>query len=122
MELLINIAVILIALLHIYILVLEVFLWTESRTRKIFGITNEQAQLTKTMASNQGVYNGFLAAGLLWSLITPNQLVAIEFKFFFLACVFLAGLYGSVTVHKRIIFIQALPAFITLVLLSFNYK
>jgi len=104
----------LVALLHIYILVLEMFLWDKPAGRKAFGLSKEQAQSTKTLAANQGLYNGFLAAGLIWGLILMDGGAAI--RIFFLVCVLVAGLYGAATASKKILFVQALPAAIGLAL------
>lgn len=103
----------LIALLHVYILVLEIFLWDKPYGLKAFGNTPEKAQLTKVMAQNQGLYNGFLAAGLFWSLVAPAS-YAVALANFFLACVLVAGIYGGPTASKKIIFIQAVPALLAL--------
>lgn len=110
-----NIVIGLIAVLHIYILVLEMFLWETPRARKAFGLTHEFATSTKVLAANQGLYNGFLAAGLIWGLYLGPTGFAV--KVFFLVCVLVAGLYGAATANKRILFIQAIPASIGLVLL-----
>ena len=107
-----NVAVALIGLLHVYILVLEMFLWNTPRGRKAFGLTPEFAQATKTLAANQGLYNGFLAAGLFWGLSLGVAGDAI--KVFFLLCVLVAGLYGAATASRRILLVQALPAAIGL--------
>lgn len=96
----------LIALLHVYILVLEMFLWTTPRAMKAFGTTPELAAQTRALAANQGLYNGFLAAGLIWGLITGSAAIQL----FFLACVAVAGLYGAATANRRILFIQTVPA------------
>ena len=103
----------LIALLHVYILVLEMFLWDKPYGLKAFGNTPEKAQLTKVMAQNQGLYNGFLAAGLFWSLVAPAS-YAVALADFFLACVLVAGIYGGLTASKKIIYIQAVPALLAL--------
>lgn len=103
----------LVGLLHVYFLVLEMFLWTTSRGRRIFGMTREQADATATLAKNQGLYNGFLAAGLFWSLVAAPP-VAHQVRLFFLLCVFVAGLYGATTVSRKILFAQALPAMLAL--------
>ncbi|MBX3175104.1 MAG: DUF1304 domain-containing protein [Gemmatimonadaceae bacterium] len=107
--------VLLVALLHIYILVLEMFLWTTPRGRRTFGLTPEFAEQSKVLAANQGLYNGFLAAGLLWGLSLREQGQGIVL--FFLICVLVAGLYGAATANKRILFVQAVPAALGLVLL-----
>ena len=96
-----------IALLHVYILVLEMFLW-RTRARRIFGMSAEQAETTATLAKNQGLYNGFLAAGLFWAEFSRTDFAARAC--FFLACVLIAGVYGGVTANRRILYIQALPA------------
>jgi putative membrane protein len=103
----------LVALLHVYILVLEMFLWTTPRGRAAFGLTPEFAQETKALAGNQGLYNGFLAAGLIWGLVAPTHLQK-PVLVFFLACVVVAGLYGAATANKRILLVQALPGAIAL--------
>jgi putative membrane protein len=110
-----NLVVLLIALLHVYILVLEMFLWTTPKGRKAFGLTPEFAEQTKVLAANQGLYNGFLAAGLFWGLYLGAQGFGVIV--FFLLCVLVAGLYGAATANKRILFIQAVPATIGLVLI-----
>ena len=96
----------LIALLHVYIMVLEMFMWTTPRALKAFGTTPELAAQTRVMAGNQGLYNGFLAAGLFWGLLTDAQ----DVQLFFLACVAVAGLYGAATANRRILFVQTVPA------------
>src|SRR5438270_3938204 len=106
-------AKILIALEHIYFLVLEMFLWEKPRTRAVFGMSAEQAAQSKVLAANQGLYNGFLAAGLIWSLLAPAG-YAMQLALFFLACVLVAGLYGGATANKRIWLVQALPAALAL--------
>jgi len=103
----------LVALEHIYFLVLEMFLWTTPRTRAAFGMSAEQAEQTRVLAANQGLYNGFLAAGLTWSLIAAEP-PARQLAIFFAGCVLVAGLYGGATANKRIWLLQALPAAITL--------
>ncbi|RCG30946.1 DUF1304 domain-containing protein [Sphaerisporangium album] len=110
-----DVVVAAIALLHVYILVLEMFLWTTPRAMKAFGTDPDLARKTKTLAANQGLYNGFLAAGLVWSLLAPDP-TAFHAKLFFLTCVAIAGLYGAATANRRILFIQTVPAVIALVL------
>lgn len=110
-----NAVVLLIAVLHVYILVLEMFLWDKPKGMKAFGLTPEFAAQTKVLAANQGLYNGFLAAGLFWGLYLGEA--GWQVKVFFLLCVLVAGLYGAATANKRILFIQAVPATIGLVLL-----
>src|SRR6188474_2757348 len=104
----------LVALEHIYFLLLEMFLWTAPRTRAAFGMTEQMAEATKVLAANQGLYNGVLAAGLAWSLLAPAA-YATQVAMFFLGCVVVAGLYGGYSVGMRILLIQALPAAIALV-------
>ena len=114
MALIANIVVALIALLHVYILVLEMFYWDKPLGMKAFGLTPESAAASKTLAANQGLYNGFLAAGLAWGLILGDGGLAV--KTFFLLCVFVAGIYGGLTAKKKILLIQALPAAVGLML------
>ena len=109
-----NSAVALIALLHVYILVLEMFLWTTPRGRRAFGLTPEFAEASRTLAANQGLYNGFLAAGLAWGLLLGPAGMGV--KLFFLGCILVAGLYGAATVGRRILFVQAVPAAIAIAL------
>ena len=113
-----NVFVALIALLHVYILVLEMFLWTSKRGRRAFGTTVEFADASKVLAANQGLYNGFLAAGLVWGLCLGPGGFAV--KVFFLACILVAGLYGGFTATRKILFIQAIPATITLALVVYT--
>ena len=115
MSMLANIVVALIALLHVYILVLEMFLWDKPVGLRAFGQTQAAATASKVLAANQGLYNGFLAAGLFWGLLLGNEGHAI--KLFFLGCVLVAGLYGAATANRKILFIQAIPAAIGLALL-----
>lgn len=114
---LISILVFLVALLHFYFLILEMFLWTKPLGLKTFRQSLEKAQLTSVLAANQGLYNGFLAAGLVWSLLHPSIDVARQLQIFFLSCVIVAGIYGAKTVNKRIFFVQSLPALATLLLI-----
>lgn len=104
----------LIALLHVYFLVLEMFLWTKPMGLKTFGMTQEVANASAVLAGNQGLYNGFLAAGLVWGLFTKRD--AQRICTFFLGCIVVAGVYGGLTAKLSILFIQALPALIALVL------
>ena len=105
----------LVALLHIYFMILEMFLWEKPLGLKVFGQTAEDAATTKVLAANQGLYNGFLAAGLLWGLYLGAA--GVHIQIFFLSCVFVAGVYGAATASKKILFIQAMPAAIGLALL-----
>jgi len=109
-----NVVVALVALLHVYILVLEMFLWDKPVGLRAFGQTLEAATASKVLAANQGLYNGFLAAGLFWGLSLGPAGTSI--KGFFLACVLVAGLYGAATASRKILFVQAVPAAIGLVL------
>jgi putative membrane protein len=102
----------LVALLHVYFLVLEMFLWTTPIGQKTFKRTVQEQQDTKVLAANQGLYNGFLAAGLVWSFVATS---GYDIRLFFLACVVVAGLYGAATAAKQILFVQALPALAALV-------
>jgi putative membrane protein len=117
MALVADLLVLLIAALHIYFLVLEMFLWTRPLGLKTFRKTPERAQDSAVLAANQGLYNGFLAAGLIWGVFYQWPLSALHIKTFFLGCVIIAGLYGAYSVSRRIFFIQALPALIALPLL-----
>jgi putative membrane protein len=110
-----NVLVALVALLHAYFLVLEMFLWTRPQGLKAFGNTPEAAQQTAVLAANQGLYNGFLAAGLVWGLVHPVAALGFQVKVFFLLCVIVAGLYGGYSAKPKIILIQALPALLALV-------
>jgi putative membrane protein len=107
-----------IALLHVYILVLEMFLWTTPRGQKAFGLTPEFAQQTKALAANQGLYNGFLAAGLVFGLLHPDFMTGVQIQIFFLVCIAVAGVYGAMTAKLSILFIQTLPALLAIGLLG----
>lgn len=104
--------IVLVALIHVYIVVLEMVLWDTPQGRKAFGTTPEFATATRVLAANQGLYNGFLVAGLAWGLWLGEAGFAV--KVFFLACVVVAGLYGAATASRRILFVQALPAALAL--------
>jgi putative membrane protein len=112
-----DVLIALVALLHSWFLVLEMFLWTKPIGLKTFGNRLEQAQASATLAANQGLYNGFLVAGLFWGLIASSPEQAFALKTFFLGCVITAGSFGAFTVSKRIFFVQALPAILALGLL-----
>jgi len=114
LHLLAQIAVGLVGLLHVYILVLEMFLWDKPQGRKAFRLTEEFAAQTKVLGANQGLYNGFLAAGLFWALIHPDGLFGSQLAIFFLGCVAVAGLFGAATASRKILFIQTVPASIAL--------
>jgi putative membrane protein len=114
MSLIANLVVALVGLLHVYFMVLEMFLWTQPTGLRAFGNTPEKAELTKVLAANQGLYNGFLAAGLFWGLTLG--VAGTSVKVFFLGCVLVAGLYGAASVSRKIFFIQGLPALVGLAL------
>ncbi|MCV2422921.1 DUF1304 domain-containing protein [Paucibacter sp. DJ2R-2] len=108
LSLLANVLVALVAALHLYFLVLEMFFWTKPLGRRVFRLTPEFAEASKTLAANQGLYNGFLSAGLVWGLL--QGAAGVPTQLFFLACVVVAGVYGAATVGKKILFVQAVPA------------
>jgi putative membrane protein len=110
-----NILIALVAAIHVYILVLEMFLWDTKTGRKAFNLSADFARDTRVMAANQGLYNGFLAAGLLWGLWLGDA--GFPVKLFFLACVLIAGVFGAATASKKILYVQALPALIAMVAL-----
>ena len=114
-----NILIALVALLHIYFLVLEMFLWDKPQGMKAFGSTPEFAKATKVLAANQGLYNGFLAAGLVWGLWLGAA--GFQIKVFFLLCVVIAGLYGAATAGRKILYVQAVPAALALGALFAGY-
>jgi putative membrane protein len=109
-----NVLTGLVAVLHLYFLVLEMFLWDTPTGRKAFGLTPEFSAASKTLAANQGLYNGFLAAGLIVGLAEGGA-VGFHFKLFFLSSVIVAGLYGGWTVSRKILYVQALPAVLALI-------
>ena len=113
MTVLANIVIAVIAILHIGFLALEMFFWNHPFGRKQFGMTPEYSRASASLAANQGLYNGFLAAGLIWGLISGEFSV----KLFFLICVMLAGIFGALTARRSILYIQALPALLGLILL-----
>jgi putative membrane protein len=113
MHLFADIAVLIVALLHLGFLVLEMFLWTKPFGRRTFGLSRELAEATKGLAANQGLYNGFLAAGLVWGVNAGNA--GFPIKVFFLACVIVAGVFGAITAKRSILYVQALPAVVALI-------
>jgi putative membrane protein len=115
MRLAADILVGLVALLHAYFLVLEMFLWDRPKGMKTFGLTPEKAAMTKSLAANQGLYNGFLAVGLVWGLLAVDP-VAFQVKVFFLGCVIVAGVFGAMTASRKILWVQALPGLVALAL------
>ena len=110
-----DVLIALVAVLHVWFLVLEMFLWKTPYGRRVFGTTPEVAAASATLAANQGLYNGFLAAGLAWALWLGDE--GLTVKTFFLVCVVVAGVFGAVTANRRILFVQALPAAAALALL-----
>lgn len=117
MNILISILIGIIALLHCYFLWFEMFAW-ETRGRKIFkNFPKELFGQTKALAANQGLYNGFLAAGLIWTFLIENEVWSMNIALFFLSCIAVAGIYGALTADKKIFFVQGLPAIITILLI-----
>ena len=106
----------LVAVLHLYFLVLEMFLWTTPTGRRVFGLDADFAERSKALAANQGLYNGFLVAGLGWGLVAGDPAIRV----FFLACVVVAGVYGAATVNRRILIVQAVPAAVALVAVALS--
>jgi putative membrane protein len=104
-----------VALEHLYFLYLEMFMWTKPVALRAFGTTQEFAEASRTLAANQGLYNGFLAAGLIWSLVHPDLVFRHQLQIFFLVCVIIAAAYGAYSVKPRILLIQGLPAIFALV-------
>jgi putative membrane protein len=117
MNVIANTLVALVAALHLYFLMLEMFLWTKPLGLRTFRNTIEKATDSAVLAANQGLYNGFLAAGLVWGLLQSNPGFAFQIKVFFLICVIVAGIYGAATVSRRILVVQAAPAALALILL-----
>ena len=109
-----DIVVGLVAALHLYFLVLEMFLWKKPFGRRTFGLTREMAEATAPLAANQGIYNGFLVAGLIWGLSLGAA--GFPIKVFFLVCVVIAGLFGAATANRRILWVQAVPGAVALAL------
>ena len=109
-----NVLVAIVAIEHLYILVLEMFLWTEPAGLRAFGLTPEFAEQSAVLAANQGLYNGFLAAGLIWSLMLKDEGIAV--RVFFLSCIIIAGVFGAITAKPSILYVQAAPALIALIL------
>jgi len=117
MDVVAKILVGLVALEHVYILYMEMFLWVTPRVMKTFGTTPQFAQESKTLAANQGLYNGFLAAGLFWSLLHPDPVFGKQISVFFLVCVIVAAIYGGMTAKRSILVVQGAPALIALIAL-----
>ena len=118
MNILTIIAISLVILLHLSFLALEMFFWNTAFGRKTFGLSADFASQSAVLAANQGLYNGFMAAGLLWGLVSTGGFDALVF---FLCCIIIAGLYGAATANRSILFIQALPAAIALALLILSH-
>lgn len=114
MQLLGTLATVLVAMLHAYFMILEMFFWDSPKGRKIFGLTPEFANASRVLAANQGLYNGFLCAGLVWGVLLGSSGDSI--KIFFLVCVVVAGAFGAATSSKKILFVQGMPGAIALVL------
>lgn len=119
MQNLFQILILIVALQHLFFLILEMFLWTKPLGLKVFAQKKERAQDTAVLAANQGLYNGFLSAGLFWSLVHPNAEFATQIALFFLSCVFVAGIYGGYSVSRKIAFVQAGPSFVALLIFNF---
>ncbi|MDG2451157.1 MAG: DUF1304 domain-containing protein [Saprospiraceae bacterium] len=117
MDILIKVLIAIVALLHLYFLWLEMFAWTTAGRKVFRSLPPDLFEPTKTMAANQGLYNGFLAAGLIWSLVISNVQWSENVSLFFLGCVLIAGIYGGISVSKKIFFVQGLPALIAILLL-----
>lgn len=118
MKLVANSLVLVVAVLHVYFLILEMFLWQKPLGLKVFGNTPEKAELMAVLAANQGLYNGFLAAALLISFLQSDPALCLAFQVYALSCVIIAGLYGAWSVSRRILFIQALPAALALLMIA----
>lgn len=109
-----------VALQHLFFMILEMFLWTRPLGLKVFRQSIEKAESQKVLAANQGLYNGFLAAGLIWGTLHPNLFMGFQIQMFFLGCVFIAGVFGGQTFSKRIFYVQALPAALAATFLWFG--
>ena len=117
MELITSFLILFVAFEHLAFLYIEMFLWKKSLGRKVFGTTKEEAETTKVLAANQGLYNGFISAGLIWGFFHPNSEFGFQITLFFLGCVIVAGVYGAVTAKVSILYLQAFPAALTMALL-----
>lgn len=109
----------LVAFEHFYILVLEMFFWTKPRALRVFGGSKEDAEKSKGLAANMGLYNGFLGAGLVWGLVHPDNVMGEQIQIFFLLCVIIAAIYGGMTVKKSILIMQGLPALMAMLFVLF---
>ena len=121
MKLTANILISLVALIHVYIIILEMFLWTKPLGLKVFRMNKERAESTAILAANQGLYNGFLAAGLIWSLIHPQESFSYQLALFFLGTVITAACYGAYSAGKKILLIQGIPAILALITLILSH-
>ncbi len=117
MEIIANILIVIVALLHLYFLYFEMFAWETIGAKVFRAFPKELFGKTKMMAANQGLYNGFLSAGLIWSLLIQNPDWKVNVALFFLSCVSIAGIYGAISVSKRILYVQGIPAIIAIILL-----
>lgn len=120
MEIISKILIAFVALEHLYIMYFEMFAWETIGKRTFKSIPENLFKPTKSLAANQGLYNGFLAAGLIWSLLICNKEWSVNISIFFLVCVIIAGIYGAITASKRIFFVQALPAILALIAVLFQ--
>lgn len=121
MQIVVNAGVVICLILHLWFFILEMFLWTSPLGRKVFKIEQDFAQQSAKLAANQGLYNAFLSMGLLWGLCSGNLIESLHIKVFFLSCIVLAGVYAGLTFSKKILYVQAVPAGITLLLLYLVY-
>ncbi|MBC1501682.1 DUF1304 domain-containing protein [Listeria weihenstephanensis] len=115
MTILTTIFILIVAVLHFYIMYFEMFAFTKPRALKTFNMTKEKAENGKELAANQGLYNGFMAAGLVWSVLYPDATIGLQIALFFLVCIVIAAIYGAITASKRILFAQGMPAIIALI-------
>ena len=113
MELVLKLLIVVVALLHFWFLILEMFFWRKPLGLKVFHMSQQKADDSAVLAANQGLYNGFLVAGLIWGLVSASFAIQL----FFLSCVVIAGIFGAITVHRRVFFVQALPALLALMVL-----
>jgi putative membrane protein len=117
MQIIATIVIGIVALQHVFFLILEMFLWQKPLGRKTFRMTAEQAKQTAVLAANQGLYNGFLAAGLVWAMMNPSEVFARQLALFFLGCVVVAACYGGYSVGRKILLIQGVPALVGLIVI-----
>jgi len=117
MAIITSILILFVAFEHLVFLYLEMFMWTKDAGRKVFGTTREEAEATKVLAANQGLYNGFISAGLIWGFFHSDPAFGLQITLFFLVCVIIAGIYGAITSKISILYFQAFPAALTMALL-----